>query len=92
MTPANATPLTLRARLLSVEGLVKRFGGMVALDGLTLELEAGRLLRARHPARVRVGEATPGACLGSECCIRRLRGFGSGDGRCVAHFFWHVPG
>jgi branched-chain amino acid transport system ATP-binding protein len=41
MTPANATPLTPRARLLSVEGLVKRFGGMVALDGLTLELEAG---------------------------------------------------
>jgi ABC-type branched-subunit amino acid transport system ATPase component len=41
MTPANATPPTTRARLLSVEGLVKRFGGMVALDGLTLELEAG---------------------------------------------------
>jgi branched-chain amino acid transport system ATP-binding protein len=43
MTPANATtaPPAARASLLRVEGVVKRFGGMVALDGLTLELEDG---------------------------------------------------
>jgi ABC-type branched-subunit amino acid transport system ATPase component len=29
------------ASLLRIEGVVKRFGGMVALDGLTLELDAG---------------------------------------------------
>jgi ABC-type branched-subunit amino acid transport system ATPase component len=43
MTSANAktAPPAPRASLLRVEGVVKRFGGMVALDGLTLELEDG---------------------------------------------------
>jgi ABC-type branched-subunit amino acid transport system ATPase component len=43
MTPTNAktAPPAARASLLRVEGVVKRFGGVVALDGLTLELEDG---------------------------------------------------
>jgi len=44
MTPSGATPPASGTGLLRVEGLVKRFEGTVALDGLTLQLAAGESL------------------------------------------------
>ena len=37
--------------LLAATGLSKRFGGLLAVDGLSLELRAGRLLGLTQPAQ-----------------------------------------
>lgn len=49
MTKDDETSAMSPPSLLRVEGLVKRFGGAVALDGLTLELTAGESLGVAGP-------------------------------------------
>jgi ABC-type branched-subunit amino acid transport system ATPase component len=49
VTEDNETSATSQPVLLRIEGLVKRFGGSVALDRLTLELTAGETLGVTGP-------------------------------------------
>lgn len=46
---ASATNETVAAAALTIDGVVKRFGGVTALDGVSLEAPAGRILAVVGP-------------------------------------------
>ena len=54
---APARPLSWRRRLLEVDGLVKRFGGFTALNGVDPVREGRRALRPHRPQRLRQDHA-----------------------------------
>lgn len=43
LLPAMSTPLPTGETILRLDGLTKRYGGVVAVDGVTLEIPAGRI-------------------------------------------------